>query len=164
MNITKNKNLLRKAAYAPLAAAVLAGAVCAGTGIGSAATDTGADAGVSVPDRTWRVVNDTGKELTGGKFGKMDENHPIGTIYVTGLKPNEARYGSYESGGILDSNGTMADGVCYNNRMWHMKPEVTSGSKWASVHVRVDQASGDLFIAPEGGGDFRMMFTLNGGC
>ncbi|MDV6278804.1 hypothetical protein R3Q06_36170 [Rhodococcus erythropolis] len=73
MNISKNKNWLRKAAYTPLAVAIVAGAVYGGAGIGSAATDTDADVGTgtTLPDPApfrWSVVNGTGQPI----YGKME--------------------------------------------------------------------------------------------
>lgn len=44
VGISKNKDSLRKAAYVPLAGAVVIGAVCAGTGLGAATPATAPDA------------------------------------------------------------------------------------------------------------------------
>ncbi|MFC9769722.1 hypothetical protein [Rhodococcus jostii] len=96
MDICKNKSWLRKAAYAPLAAGVLAGVVCSGAGIGSAATDAsespqacgpsaGTDAEACPQDDTmlWRVHNNTDEVLTGGGFTKHEgTNGPRSTIDV----------------------------------------------------------------------------------
>lgn len=160
MNINKNKNLLRKAAYAPLAAAVLAGAVCAGAGIGSAATDADADVN-STADVGWTVINDTDQTLTGGKFHKHEVDSwtfPESTIDVTGLAPHESRSGTYQST-IFGLNYTRAENVCYNNLKWSSADtEWTPRDSWRTVHVRFDR--GQLFIVPEGGGHYIILDPL----
>ncbi|MFC9768080.1 hypothetical protein [Rhodococcus jostii] len=146
MDIRKNNKWLRRAAYAPLAAAVLAGAVCSGAGIGSAAT--GANAGTG--DTKWRVHNNTDQVLTEGKFGKADGNRPFGIIDVAGLKPGDFKEGLYWSGGPLDENLTIADGVCFNHQMWRLDETWTPFERWRDVWV-FNRADGTVFVTPDGG-------------
>ncbi|MFC9768081.1 hypothetical protein [Rhodococcus jostii] len=177
MDIRKNKNWLRTAAYAPLAVAVLAGAICSGAGIGSADTDAigspracgpseGTDTEACEPPpftTLWRVHNNTDEVLTGGGFTKKDGAHRGGTIDVTGLPPGESREGRYDSV-FLEENVTWSEGICYKHQTWRLHMQKTPRQRWENVHVLVDKRSGDLFVTREGGGDNYMMFTMGGRC
>ncbi|MFC9766739.1 hypothetical protein [Rhodococcus jostii] len=147
MDIRKNKKWLRKAAYAPLAVAVLAGAVCSGAGIGSATTDANAGTG----DTKWRVHNNTDQVLTEGKFGKSDGGRPVGIIDVAGLKPGQSREGLYWSGDFMEKNFTMADGVCFNHQIWRLDEMWTAHERWRDVWVYT-RPDGTPFVSPQGGG------------
>ncbi|MFC9769671.1 hypothetical protein [Rhodococcus jostii] len=136
MDIRKNNKWLRKAAYAPLAAAVLAGAVCSGAGLGSAATDTetGVGAGTNIPDPAplrWSVVNGTGQPIYGKM--KLTENvlfppmppYPYSTTSIERPKERPWAVGDHESTERAPRPTTGATAVyeghiCYNKKWWEL--------------------------------------------
>ena len=66
---TRRDRIRRWAVHIPLAAAVVAGGVCAGIGTGTAAPT---DNATSTNQYTWTVTNYTDDELTGGQFEKTE--------------------------------------------------------------------------------------------
>ncbi|MFC9769626.1 hypothetical protein [Rhodococcus jostii] len=148
--ISTNKNRphrMRRWAYVPLVA-VVAGAVCAGAGIGSAATDTDAGSGDNVE---WRVHNYTDKALTSGIFFK--EEVDVSSVDITGLKPGEVKSGIYQSRWEVPNITTGH--VCFNNTLWYMDTQGTPEARWRDVYVFF--RGGQLFVTPEGALDNRIM-------
>ncbi|MFC9769695.1 hypothetical protein [Rhodococcus jostii] len=152
MDISKNKSWLRRAAYAPIAAAVLAGAVCSGAGIGSAATDTetGVGAGTNIPDPAplrWSVVNGTGQPI----YGKMELHEqlfvppfpppPYSTTSIERPKDHPWGVDDHESTERppRPNPGTIAwyEGhICYNEKWWNLESDMNMKSSVA--HLEVD--------------------------
>ncbi|MFD7046308.1 hypothetical protein, partial [Rhodococcus jostii] len=66
---------LRQLAYAPLVAAVAAGAICTGAGTSTAATDTTAPAAADTPQSgnayDWYLLNHTGQPIYGTWSAEM---------------------------------------------------------------------------------------------
>ncbi|MFC9769427.1 hypothetical protein [Rhodococcus jostii] len=106
---------LRKLAYAPLVAAVAAGAVCVGAGTGTAATT---DAPQSGSAYNWYLLNHTGQPIYGTWSAEMasgdksrvetDKDHP--------WKPNDAAKATQ----YQDSRRytTWKGRICYNKHWW----------------------------------------------
>ncbi|MFC9769133.1 hypothetical protein [Rhodococcus jostii] len=138
------RHRMRGLAYAPLVAAVAAGAICTGAGTGAAATTAG-----SANLQEWRVHNNTGQVLTDGLFAKFEGDH-TSTLSVAGLQPGEFWSSDYEPGSAFQLNYTVATDICYLHTQWRMDQVRTPGQKWRDVYVFVDAPSGKLFVTPEG--------------
>ncbi|MDV6278317.1 hypothetical protein R3Q06_33280 [Rhodococcus erythropolis] len=118
VNIGRNKDRFRAAAYAPLVAAVLAGTICAGTGIGTAAPTAAAIVTVPPPiQNMWQLINTTDTPIYGNWAQQRagDSSEIIRGIWGP-LKPGESAsaaqvkmtFGRYEYWWAH---------VCYNH-MW----------------------------------------------
>ncbi|MFC9769627.1 hypothetical protein [Rhodococcus jostii] len=128
MDISKNKKWLRKAAYAPLAAAVLAGAVCSGAGIGSAATDTDAGVGTGTSASKFWMVNGTGQPIYGTLL--------LDSAMVERTKYNPWGVGESESGekSIVPFRSWHGR-ICYNQVWWKLPFTAEDASV---AHLEVD--------------------------
>ncbi|MDV6278728.1 hypothetical protein R3Q06_35760 [Rhodococcus erythropolis] len=121
MEINKNTKWLRKAAYAPLTVAILAGALSSGMGIGSAATDA-----TTTPTGTpqigtaynWSVNNHTGQPIYGTWNATM---HSGNSSHVEATadhpwKPGDAPHATqYQD---MERDTTWTGHICYNKRWW----------------------------------------------
>ncbi|MDV6278446.1 hypothetical protein R3Q06_34070 [Rhodococcus erythropolis] len=124
MDIAKNKNLLRNAAYAPMMACVLTGAVCAGTGLASAATDTApASAGDT---HWWSLYNNTGKPI----YGQWTEQIGDGVSGLDLVKDIPEPQGGHESRPRIKdsahpfSNPYWWGHICYDHKQWNLDRQV----------------------------------------
>ncbi|MDV6278587.1 hypothetical protein R3Q06_34925 [Rhodococcus erythropolis] len=150
------RKMLRAMLVAPVVVGVLAGSVAAGTGVGAAAP---AD-----PDSTyvgdWTLHNYTDQVLTQGSFTKRaGDDWWFGE--VAGLKPRQSRNVTRDDSPLPPSPPrriytTSAFGVCYKNTQWKLDSTDTSEDKWRDTYIFAD-ASGKLFITPEGAKDNRFL-------
>ncbi|MFC9768673.1 hypothetical protein [Rhodococcus jostii] len=153
MDISKNKKWLRKAAYAPLAVAVLAGAVCAGTGIGTAAPTTAPEAvtaSTSTKDTPpasadpamnwWTLFNNTGQPI----YGTWSEQSGS-DVSELNLVPNmPLRSSGLESRPRNDSplwNSYWMGHICYRGAWWNFPREARSLGR--DAFFRLTPADGD---------------------
>ncbi|MFC9768640.1 hypothetical protein [Rhodococcus jostii] len=106
---------LRKLAYAPLVAAVAAGAICTGAGISTAAATDTPQSGNAYE---WALLNHTGQSIYGNWSAEMaprdksrvetDKDHP--------WKPDDAAKAiQYQNGWRFTA---WTGHICYNKRWW----------------------------------------------
>ncbi|MFC9766649.1 hypothetical protein [Rhodococcus jostii] len=138
MDIGKNKKWLRKAAYTPVAVAVLAGAVCAGAGIGSAAT---ADPGTT-PDAlqssgiatAWSMENRTDQSIY-GQWDAWNSKRETSRVATTADNP-------WQPGAIAKSFQEAASSwsgrICYNKQYWDFYPQQLSLADEGKFRLEVD--------------------------
>lgn len=148
-------------ATAPLVAAIAAGAVCAGVGVGSAATtstDLGAE--TSGPYDMW-VSNATDKPIDVIAYKKKGHRE-VGGIIAFDLAPNAQKYGEMNDDTV--SNYTTMS-VCYNNTLYVGDWE-TTGHKWNDLYVFAHhtRSGDDVFVTGTGGGDNRPLEAWKTDC
>ncbi|MFC9768322.1 hypothetical protein [Rhodococcus jostii] len=134
---TRRTASMRKLLYTPLAVGILAGAVCAGTGLGTAAPATAPDAvaaSTSTPDAAtasttrvidrnwWSLSNDTGKPIYG------EFNYQVGTQRSNLIldKDLQLQQGGREGRPWLHSSGFQSEywtgHICYDHKWWNIPP------------------------------------------
>ncbi|MFC9769597.1 hypothetical protein [Rhodococcus jostii] len=176
MDISKNKKWLRKAAYAPLAAAVLAGAVCAGTGIGSATTTDPA----TTPDTlqsgetsstAWSVQNLTGQPIY-GQWDAWNSDGAKSRVAATADDPWQLGATAKADQVVTPNFGwTKWSGrTCYNKQYWDFYPVTLNLANNTAFKLEADSrgtlhASYTTFEGASGDMDHKKALTPTGvGC
>ncbi|MDV6274113.1 hypothetical protein R3Q06_11435 [Rhodococcus erythropolis] len=130
MEISNNKKWLRNAAYAPMVVSVLAGAVCAGTGLGSAATDAITPPTSGGDRHWWSLYNNTGQPIS----GEWTEQIGAATSGLTLVKEIPEPQGGHESRPRISdaahplSNPYWWGHICYDHKKWNLDRQVRNVS------------------------------------
>lgn len=171
MTSTETPRKLRTLTFVSLAAAVTAGALCAGMGTGSAAT---ADADVHVSSGyDWKVSNYTDKPLTQVEFTKWDQAFDgrrawPSNVHAPALAPGAKADGHLEDTVDWDmfANNHTSGSLCYDGTRWEMPEQTTKYEKWRGVYIFAkDNGHGgkQLIATPEGADDDRGL-VYRGAC
>ncbi|MFC9769135.1 hypothetical protein [Rhodococcus jostii] len=142
---------MRRWAYVPLVATVATGAVCAGTGIGTAvpdeATPSASSIGASSEER-WHVWNDTDQSLI-GEFFRQNHNDTSESVFMTPQKavlPGQAQMSNRSQENNMFWSTYTWGHVCFKGFWWDL-PKKTNNS---DDDVRLYSASPDEVDAQVG--------------
>ncbi|MFC9768498.1 hypothetical protein [Rhodococcus jostii] len=116
---TRRKASLRKLLYTPLAVSILAGAVCAGTGIGAAAPITQTCVPTTTADKWWSLYNCTDQQIYGEWHHQVGfKSSDLVLVRDFPLKPK-----SHESRERFSSSGFEVKywigRICYDDEWWN---------------------------------------------
>ncbi|MDV6277839.1 hypothetical protein R3Q06_30565 [Rhodococcus erythropolis] len=163
MTSVEKKCRLRKLTFVSLAAAITAGALCAGMGTGSAAT-AGPDVQTS-SGYDWKVTNFTKKPLTQVDFTKWDQGSDGRRGWPSNIKAATLAPGAKADGHLDDTvdwdiaaRNRTSGSLCYDGTRWELPEQTTKYEKWRGVYIYVtDNGHGgdQLFATPEGAYDNR---------
>lgn len=144
-NSTLRRHRARRWATAPLVAAIAAGAVCAGVGVGSAATTTSTDLGAETSGhRDMQVTNGTGGSIR-VTVDKFVGEKPVGW-FEGSLGPGNRAYGTlYADPADVIRTKINVEGL---SACW-----VASGVEWNDLYIldRVTPSGSTRFVTGRGG-------------
>ncbi|MDV6278721.1 hypothetical protein R3Q06_35725 [Rhodococcus erythropolis] len=150
MDINKNTKWLRKAAYAPLAVAVLAGALSSGAGISTAdatTTPTGTDTLQSGDTYNWALLNRTGQPIYGTWDWSMEWSEDGARVVVPAdnpLRPDDAVMGAQTKNPARRT--TWTGRICYDEHWWNYKYTGYTGNE-PSLVFRLEADSTHVLYA-----------------
>ncbi|MDV6278535.1 hypothetical protein R3Q06_34615 [Rhodococcus erythropolis] len=137
----KAVNHVRIVAYVPLVMAVAAGAICTGTGIGTAAPATSAHHELeNRPGYEWQLINRTGAPISGnwsvsdhGETSRVErrQNEP----WMIDEIATAAQKGDYEG-------ARWQGAICYRTNWWKFAPRVAH-AHWFRLEA---DSTGALFV------------------
>ncbi|MFC9768807.1 hypothetical protein [Rhodococcus jostii] len=152
---TMRRHRLLKLAYAPLAVAVAAGAICTGAGTSTAAADTTAPANTDAPPTggwyDWGLRNRTGQPIYGTWDAKMewsgDSSHLEATAdhrWPPGAAATSTMYKNFWHSTEWTGN------ICYNKQWWTYYLGTDINTRMQIFSLEADSA-GRLWVWISGG-------------
>ncbi|MDV6278691.1 hypothetical protein R3Q06_35560 [Rhodococcus erythropolis] len=142
---------LRKLAYAPLVAAVAAGAVCVGPGTGAAATT--AAAGPIYWGYDWSLVNRTGQPIYGDWNVTMESgaSSHVEAPDETPWQPDDVAETTQYEEDVASSQMSWTGHICYNTHWWdYMASDFGfAHDPGARVVTLEADSAGALFVYPD---------------